>query len=65
MPSTARFSAEILVFKNSGILGVKFEKDVAPPWDAGEERVYEIRVVNETADTVVDAVTITIENNGS
>lgn len=42
-----------------------YQNDVAPPWDSGEERVYEIRVVNKTADTVVDTVTITIENNGS
>ncbi|MFC6769824.1 hypothetical protein [Natrinema soli] len=42
-----------------------YQGSVSPPWDSGEERVYEIRVVNETTEAVVDAVTVTIENNSS
>ncbi|WMT10338.1 hypothetical protein NP511_22660 (plasmid) [Natrinema thermotolerans] len=42
-----------------------YRNDVAPPWDSGEKRVYEIRVVDDTTDTIIDAVTITIENEGS
>lgn len=42
-----------------------YRNEVAPPWDAGEKRVYEIRVVDNTTDTIVDAVTITIENERS
>lgn len=34
--------------------------DVPPPWDVGEERRYELRVVEEPTDTVVDAITFTI-----
>lgn len=42
-----------------------YRNEVAPPWDAGEKRVYEIHVVDDTTDTIVDAVTITIENERS
>lgn len=42
-----------------------YRNEVAPPWDSGEKRIYEIRVVDDTTDTIIDAVTITIENEGS
>lgn len=34
--------------------------DVPPPWDAGEERRYELRVVDESTGAVVDAVPFSI-----
>lgn len=42
-----------------------YQNSVSPPWDASEERKYEVRVVDNTNNTVIDAVTITIENHGS
>ena len=42
-----------------------YQDSVAPPWDSGEKRVYEVRVVDDTTNTILDAVTIMIENEGS
>lgn len=37
--------------------------DLPPPWNAGEERTYEIRVVRESNNTVVDAVIVTVKRD--
>jgi hypothetical protein len=37
------------------------QNSVSPPWDAGDERTYEVRIVHPENDTVVDAVRMTIE----
>lgn len=42
-----------------------YRNDVAPPWNAGEERLYEIRVVREANNTVVDAVALTSKREDS
>lgn len=39
--------------------------DVPPPGEDGEKRVYELRVVHEADDSVVDSVTFAIERDGS
>lgn len=39
--------------------------DVPPPWDAGEERTYELRVIEDASGEVVDSITFTIERQES
>lgn len=42
-----------------------YRNDVAPPWDEGENRRYELRVVDGANDTIVDAITFTITKESS
>lgn len=42
-----------------------YRNDVAPPWDAGETRRYELRVVNGSNDAVVDSINFTITKERS
>lgn len=40
--------------------GEVYRNDVPPPWDSGEERRYELRIVNESTGSVADAITFTV-----
>jgi hypothetical protein len=64
LEESSRFT-DIESSSNYTDLGTVYQGSVAPPWDSGEKRVYEIRVVDETVDTIVDSVTIMVKNEGS
>lgn len=42
-----------------------YRNNVSPPWDAGDERRYELRVVRESDGTVADAITFTVSKSAS
>jgi len=37
-----------------------YKNELPPPWNDGDERTYELRVVQTDSETVVDSVTITV-----
>lgn len=42
-----------------------YRNDVAPPWDEGEKRRYELRVINGSDNTTVDTITFAITKGSS
>lgn len=42
-----------------------YRNEVSPPWDAGETRRYELRVVNQSNDTTVDRIIFSITKTRS
>lgn len=43
----------------------QYRNDVPPPWDAGETRRYELRIVDEADGTVVDTISFRITKEGA
>lgn len=58
-------SAEIVYVSSLDPNKSIYRNDVAPPWDEGEKRRYELRVVNDVNDTIVDTITFTITKESS